>query len=338
MGQVQESVAPVGDDSRTERWSAPVVVAAFLLSFACACSLLLIIGHFAVRAPRTLWPFSLGVVQPLTGPGSPGFEPFVVSRAGAYVKAAVGDSVNPQAGEDYTLFVWFKLRKIPAVGEALALVGKFDSQIGTRPGYAVSLEGAPDGIRPRVYISAGNVPGRWYSFSSYAINRKDWYLLAVSFAQDTFVSVSLGRAFSPDAPVLLGGHRISGGALPQSKSDLVIGAFGASRFRGQVGPFGILEARGLSKHLSSYLEAMQAEPGSMPLVISHDAIKLWGTPNEDRSSRGAAIVVSKGDSLDKAGVTERQPSKSASRPAGKRIAPPKKTVKKSAQRNTKAKK
>jgi hypothetical protein len=252
-----------------------------------------------------------------------------------YLKAAAGEAGNPSKGEDYGFFVWFKLRKLPAVGEALGLVGKFDAQLPGKPGYAVSLEGAPDGVRPRVYISAGDIPGRWYSFSSHPMNRRDWYLLAVKVIDDAFIVTTLGRAFSKESPILLGGHRLSGGELPASKADLIVGAFGASRFRGQVGPFGILTGPESQEKLSSYLKAMQVQPRGIPSGIPSDAIRLWASPLEDQGPRKTVIVRVQGEGRgnDESRNRDASVKRSSADAAGKpqrRITPPKKVVNKSA--------
>jgi len=330
MGQVQESADPTSGEQSQDRWSTAVLVASFLASCVFACCVLLIIGHYGLRAPRSLWPSGVQSVATVKESSSPNFSPFPVSRGGAYVKAAVGDTANPTPGEDYAFFIWFKLRKSPAIGEALGLVGKFDSHEPGRPGYAVSLEGAPDGIRPRVYLSSGKVPGRWYSFSSYPMNRRDWYLLTFSITRDTFVSTSLGRAFSNEVPILLGGHHVGDGELPVSKADLVVGAFGASRFRGQIGPFGVLSGQGLSEEIPAFLKAMQQNPSAAPAHIKSEAVRLWASPVEDFGPRKAAIIRAKGGGGDADGVDAAQaPQQTAGavdKKALKRMAPPKKAV------------
>ena len=197
MNRAPESLGPEVEDLQQGRRPVAVLALSFVASFAIACFLLLVVGHYWLNSPRSLWPFERASIGPSPqAAGVSDFDPFPVSRGGAYVKAAIGSTANPTTGDDYVLFVWLKLRKLPAVGEALGIVGKFDSQIPGRPGYAVSLEGAPDGIRPRVYVSGADSPGRWYSFSSYPMNRRDWYLLTVSIVEDTFLSVFLGQALS----------------------------------------------------------------------------------------------------------------------------------------------
>lgn len=330
MGQVQDSADPISKEPPHGSWFTASVIASFLLSCVFACGVSLIIGHYGLQAPRVLWPYGSQSVITARDQESPNFLPFTVSRGGEYVKAVVGDAANLTSGEDYALFIWFKLRRAPALGEALGLVGKFDSQEPGRPGYAVSFEGAPDGIRPRIYLSSGAVPGRWYSFSSYPINRRDWYLLSLVITRDTFVSTSLGRAFANEAPILLGGHRVGEGEFPVSKADLVVGAFGASRFRGQIGPFGILSGKDLSAKMPSFLEAMQRAPSAGPAYIRSDAVKLWASPTEDLGPRKVSVIQAKSGggnvSGEVSGGMARQPVGGADKKALKRMTPPKKTA------------
>lgn len=325
MGQVQDSLDPMGHHESHERWRVALLVFSFALSFLFACSLLLVIGHYGLNAPRSLWPFGSNSVTAVNRPaGEPPFTPFTVSHNGAYIKATVADSANPTGGEDFAFLIWFKLRKAPATGEALGVVGKFDSEVHGRPGYAISLEGAPDGIRPRVYLSSGDTPGRWYSFSSYPMNRRDWYLLAVSLVDDTFVTASLGRAFAKEGPVLLGGHRISGANLPHSKADVVVGAYGASRFRGQIGPFGVLSGRDLAESLPKTLALLQVDPGSLPDVQATEMVRLWGSPLEDRGPRRANLVQVHGETAST--VPKGRTAKPRAVQPPKRIKPSKKTA------------
>jgi hypothetical protein len=318
-----------------------LLVISFIASFTLACSVLLVVGHYGLNAPRSLWPFgSSGVTKILPDDVAP-FDSVQISRGGVYLKAAAGEAGNPSKGEDYGFFVWFKLRKLPAIGESLGLVGKFDSQLPGKPGYAVSLEGAPDGVRPRVYISAGAVPGRWYSFSSHPMNRRDWYLLTVTVVDDAFIATSLGRAFSEEPLILLGGHRLTGGDLPASKAEVLVGAFGASRFRGQVGPFGILSGPDSKEQLSSYFKAIQAQPKAIPEGIPVRAIRLWAAPLEDYGPLKVSITRVQGEarindqSPKKAASVERSAADAASKPQRRITAPKKKVVKKSAKNKTK---
>jgi hypothetical protein len=332
MDNVEQTVTDLSGDANAPR-SRVVLALGFLLSFLAACLVFLVIGHLGFQSPQSLWPFGARSVINMPGHDQVGFEPKVISRGGVYLKAAGGDRLNPTAGGDYSVFVWFKLRKIPLPGESLALVGKFDHAERNRPGYAISLEGAPDGVRSRVYVSDGKRLGTWYSFSSAAINRKDWYVLLVSFSQNTFVSTYLGRAGSSEPPNFLGGHRINISALPAAKADLVVGAYGASRFRGQIGPFGIISEEGMGKRLRDYIGEMQSEPFVIPRAISSQSIKLWASPRMDLSTNAIAITElsqAEGSPNESDGVAGIDASKSP-----RRIAPPKKFNKGGAKRSAK---
>jgi hypothetical protein len=285
LPEIQNSI----NAGRSEALSLPVTVGSFLLAFAAACIVFLVIGHFSMGSPRRLWPFDdrarLDRIE-----GEPISEPFAVPSVGIYKKALGGERLNPIPGRDYTVFSWFKLRRLPADGESYGLVGKFDAQVPNRPGYAVSLEGAPDGVRPRVYASAATGGGRWYSFSVYPISRRYWYLLSVSFTDDSFLSAHIIQAGSGEEPTLLGGHRLGLPSLPFSASDMVVGAFGASRFRGQIGPFGILSQKKLRQDLPSYLKAISLEPNRIPRLVDGDSIELWASPAVDLGPKRYEVI------------------------------------------------
>jgi hypothetical protein len=306
-------------EERTRPTSALLLAACFVGAFAAACALFLVIGHYSVQSPRSFWPFEEASEAAPHPNQAPFPETFTVGGPGLYKKALVGEKLNPTAGKDYAFFIWLKLRKVPAVGETLGLVGKFDSQVENRPGYAISLEGGLDGVKPRVYLSAASGGGRWYTFSPYPMSRKYWYLLAVSLSDDTFVSAHIVREGSSDQPTLLGGHRIGLSSLPQSASDIVVGAFGASRFRGVIGPFGVLIGKDLREDLSGYLSAIRDAPAGIPSEIETDTIGLWATPNKDIASQafnvvnGSSVASGPSDTQAKKVWVDKRPKKSVAK-------------------------
>lgn len=301
MSRVQDAVSSRGKDGGRRSVPTLVLLLGFTAAFLAALAAFIFIGHIAFDTPRTLIgspTLSTGVESDAVNQKlqTPDFHPFSVDHGGMYLKAMLGQRGNPVPSEDFAVFVWFRLRKLPDIGESVSLIGKFDADVMGRPGYAVSLEGAPDGVRPRVYLSAGQAPGRWYSFSSHPMNRRDWYVLTMGIERGTFVSTALGRAYSPSPLVLLGGHRIDEASLPRSEADLVLGAFGAGRFRGQLGPFGVLSGKGLSKQIPTALKYMQADPVTIPKQLASDMIRVWGSPAEDRGPGKIAIVTVSGES------------------------------------------
>lgn len=252
----------------------------FIMSSLLSCALVIGLGHYFLQAPRTLWPFSLSTAHVSPKDSSLAFDNVQIGSPGTYLKAIVGENGNPKRGEDYAVMVTFKLRRTPSQGESFALFGKFDAEVPGKPGFALSLEGAPDGVRPRVYVSTAGGSSKWHAFSSYPINRRDWYVLGLSFSDDTFVSTRIVRAFSGDKPTLLGGHQLTDG-LPKSNAGMVLGAFGSSRFRGQIGPFGVLSGKGLGGRLAEYIEAAGSNQSGVPGIIEKEDLLLWGAPSVD---------------------------------------------------------
>jgi hypothetical protein len=260
--------------------SLPVLLGGFVVAFALACFAALVIGHYALKAPRSLIP-SVFNSQSAQQPDEPSFDPFVVASPGAFLKALGGERLNPVPGEDYLLFVWLRLRRIPQPGEVLGVASKFDPQVPNKPGYALSLEGALDGVRPKVYLSAASAQGRWFTFAAHPLVRGTWYMFALSISQDSYVSVHLAQLGSDQPPVLLGGYEMRLPSLPLSSSDVAVGSIGAGRFRGQVGPFGIISARKLQRTLVDQLAQMQVEPLEVPSGVDREAVLLWANPQKD---------------------------------------------------------
>jgi hypothetical protein len=112
----------------------------------------------------------------------------------------------------------------------------------------------------------------------------------VSFTHDSFLSAHITQAGGGDEPTLLGGHRLNVDSLPFSASDLVVGAFGASRFRGQIGPFGVLSKKKLRQELSGHLSAMSHEPNRIPREIDSEIVELWASPAIDLGPKKYEVI------------------------------------------------
>ncbi len=300
--EISREVEPVGAPSRL------ALVASFLTAFAVAACAFILIGHYGFDVPR-----SLSVFDSETEDASSELiaSPLVISASGIFEKVAADPALNPSKGTEFVFFIWFKLRKIPAAGEYLGLAGKFDATIRSRPGYAVTLEGAPDGVRPRVYWNSDSENGKWYSFSTSHLRRKQWYLLAISFSKDAFLSAHIASAEGAEAVTLLGAHRIEPETIPISNADISVGAFGTSRFRGQIGPFGVLTGPKLSKDLQEYLMAMKLKPGSIPEEVPRNVVQLWASPLRDLGPRALAITPGSGPSKEVRPAVAKKPTVAA---------------------------
>jgi hypothetical protein len=251
----------------------------FVAAFVVATLGFIVAGHYLVGAPRSLSFFQDAVDRRAGGLFS---EVLLVSAQGVYQRVAARDELNPAAGSDFLVFVWFRLKKVPVTGESMSLIGKFDAQRPNKPGFAVSLEGAPDGVRPRVYWNNESGQGRWYSFTSKIMKRKEWYLLGISYSRDTFLSARLLEARGEDDASLLGGHRLEPAFAASSQADLVLGSYGSSRLRGQIGPFGILRGDRFHGDIAEYLSSIRLNPGGPPTRIPRALIQLWASPLVDR--------------------------------------------------------
>jgi len=270
-----------GSPSRSTLWFG------FVLAFVSAWCAFILIGHFGFGIPRSL---SLVDGNPERHPSDVISQPLLVSKPNVYKEVSFDPGLNPQLGEDFIFFIWFKARKPPVDGESLALMGKFDVSQQHRPGYALSLEGAPDGVRPKIYWNDAEGRGRWFALSSMRVRRKNWYLIAFVFSKDRFLSAHAAAAGDDSEPILLGGNQVEPVVVPQSNAAMVVGATGSGRFRGQLGPFGVLRGKKLAGRIKEVLASMAQDPNAIPSEVPSSSIALWASPHVDRGPRQIPIV------------------------------------------------
>lgn len=278
---------PVDSLSAPQAFSSRLALSlSFISAFVFATVCFLLIGHYVLGAPRSL---SLFEGQQERRGDEVFSKTLVVGSQGIYQRVQAREELNPVVGSDFLIFVWFRLKRVPVTGESMSLIGKFDPHRPHKPGFAVSLEGAPDGVRPRVYWNNESGQGRWYSFTSRVMKRKEWYLLGVSYSRDTFLSARLLEVGGDDEGSLLGGHRVEPSFAAAAQTDLLLGAYGSSRFRGHLGPFGILRGGSFEREIPDYLSAMSAHPNDIPSSISSSIIQLWASPLVDQGPHRMAL-------------------------------------------------
>lgn len=265
--------------------AAPVRALFALLLFGAVCG----VTYLAVVqvAARLVQPDLPAVVDSTAETESEGIfrDAVSVSSAGAGVRVEHDERLNPSADDDQLYFLWFKLRKSIADGDRMALLGKFDVSAKVRPGYALTLVGGPDGVHPEVYWQDEVGGGKWYPFTTTPIRAKEWYLLAVSFRAGRYLGMHLMpyervRGGAKRAQ-LLGGYDLQPPVVAQSRVDLVVGAYGVSRFRGRIGPFGVLRSPSLSEDLAGLITRVARSPGRIPDDLGQVQVALWATPVSD---------------------------------------------------------
>lgn len=208
-------------------------------------------------------------------------EALVVSHGGTALRVSHHSALNPTGDGDFLFYVWFKLRKPLVDGDRAVFVAKYDPESKVRPGYSVALVGGPDGVRPTVYWQNQEGHGRWYPFASTQLRAKEWYLLGVSFRDKRFLGVHLMAHDGGKKAEVLGGYDLEPQVIPDTQADLVVGAFGASKFRGRVGPFGIIRREGMTKDVATFIVQMSKAAGSLPSSVSTSEAVLVASPKED---------------------------------------------------------
>jgi hypothetical protein len=204
-------------------------------------------------------------------------------------------TLNPGDAGDFLFYIWFKLRKPLIDGERAVFVAKYDPSSKTRPGYSLALVGEPDGVRPHVYWQNEQQQGRWYPFASTQIHAREWYILALSFRDVRYLGVHLMSHQGGKKPELLGGYDIEPSVVPNNQADLLVGGFGASKFRGRIGPFGIIRREDMTEDLAAFVVQMAKAPGELPTQVEASEIVLRATPKEDKGPSKISIRPSTND-------------------------------------------
>jgi hypothetical protein len=230
--------------------------------------------------------------------GDPFSNAIAVSRSGPIISVTHDPVLNPSPlaldGEsvenDFLLFVWFNLRGTIDVKERATFLGKYNSEEMNPEGYAVAVVGGPDGVRPTIYWQNKAGQGRWYTFASTVVEQGRWYLLAVTFRSQRYLGVHLAP-HDPKARVeVLGGYDLGGQIVPSSPAELEVGAFPKSKFRGGIGPFGVLRGMDILNEAPKFLQSLARDPAAAIDRVEQSKIGLWADPAVDLSPRRLKIV------------------------------------------------
>lgn len=203
-----------------------------------------------------------------------------VNQSGVVVHVPHTEAINPDAKEDWVLLNWLKLKKGILPDERVVLSAKYDPASKIRPGFSVALRGGIDGVRPMVYWQNEGGDGRWFTFAPIQLQSREWYLLGVSFRRGT-LGMHVVSAASPKSILPLGGYDVGEEMLPINSSELIVGSFANGRFRGKLGPFGIVKGERLTKVLPEMLKQAARNPGSLPDPQENGRIVFWTDGSKD---------------------------------------------------------
>ena len=213
-----------------------------------------------------------------------------VTGMGSVIRIKDISPLNPSTG-DFLLFAWFKLKNPLKDGDRAPFLGKFDPNSQNSTGYALALVGGADGIRPHVFWRNEAGEGRWYAFASTQIIPDQWYLFAVTFRAQRYLGVHLSTFGRDATPEVLGGYDLEGQVIPASPAALEVGAAGSSKFRGRVGPFGILQDVDVARDGGKIIKQIARNPEAIPELVDPSQIALWANPRHDLGPANVEISV-----------------------------------------------
>lgn len=190
--------------------------------------------------------------------------------------------LNPTIGEDFLVYGWFRLNKLPSDGERFVLFSKYDTEKKNIPGYALSIERRGKSIIPYVYFNDGSKKGRWYRFADIDIVQRVWFMVALSFSDDHYLGLhySSEHSLSNQDIQLAGGYKFENIISPISDSDLLIGGYGQYAFNGAVGVFGVFSGKNILKDYNRLYMNFLYNREKIPDLLS-DAVKYWSIDVKD---------------------------------------------------------
>jgi len=203
--------------------------------------------------------------------------------------------LHPQPGEDFLVWGWFRMLRLPPVGEKTLLLQRYDGLgVGPHPGYALALAREVDGIRPMVYWHGDeDDQGRWFSFAQVPLDAKEWFLISFTFHDpERVLELTISTS---DGLRRAGAYDLEGQWLPVSEAPLVVGAVGDRDFRGKVGPFGVLSGSISPKQVRRIHLELSRDAESVPGFLEKEDISpfLWvGSEGLDRSQFQRKVVFS----------------------------------------------
>jgi hypothetical protein len=265
------------------------LVAAFAASFIAAYFIVVALGSL-FSDPHSQKSVASLITTQVTRGGS--FEDAIsVNAPGPVVRIKNIRELNPTPGGDFLLTVWVNVSALIADGERSVFLTKFDTNSPSKPGYAIALNGGPDGVRPQVHWQDEVGRGRWLTFAPVQLNPREWFLLGLSFREGRYVGLH-ARPLEEDGRVeVLGGYDLQDMATPKSRADLLLGSLGVGQFKGMIGPVGVFQGKSVTSDVPKILTRMVASPGLPPDVIESQDVVLWASPKVDSGPHRVSVTL-----------------------------------------------
>jgi hypothetical protein len=244
-----------------------VLIVVFLLSFGAPVFL----GYHLMRIFSEAQDDTKQVIDPL--PGAVRF-----SSQGMYGKILSDVRLTPSSTLPYLFSGWFKLSQLPAVGQKVMLMARFNANSAVNEGMAIGISRDAIGYRPIVYWRSASGAGGWYQFAKLSIRSRVWFQLGLSFREGRLLGLH-GVADIDDLSSgveLLGGYELPLATYPTSSMDMVFGAYGQNPFRGFVGPISIFSGEEVGRDIHGVLKRLMRMPDELPDLIPEESIVVRG--------------------------------------------------------------
>ena len=205
-----------------------------------------------------------------------------ISSPNSYISVASNPSLEASSGKDFIFSIWLKFKRLPGAGESVVIFSKYDERSASRKGYSFSLtneqENGRDAYVPSIYWR-DDKNGTWFTFPKMELETKTWTLFVISVREGKYLGLHSAIKKDKDDSFseikLLGGYELNNLILPQTKTDLEIGAFNSGKFRGAIGPVGIFNSQPVTKDLDEILKSLKDDPREIPDFFLSEEVGLW---------------------------------------------------------------
>ena len=207
--------------------------------------------------------------------------PVAIGGRGAFLKVLPSELFAPSLGKYFFVVAWFNIQDLPSSGQRVFLLSRYESSKSTKSGYAIAISRTIDSLRPEVYWRDEAGRGGWYSFSDVKILPGYWFMVGLTYYDDTKLGMYVG-SYEGNGRVILqpaGGYSFPEPILPASMYPLKVGSVKTGLFTGNIGPVGIF-AKESRDHveIKSIFKNFLKSPMAVPDTFKKDEILFW-TPD-----------------------------------------------------------